>query len=663
MAYKTYHGFPNSRRRSNAAAIRFWRSTLCATLLWIGAAVAGGEPWIAHPEVIDGDGVSETITGHVFEDLNRDGRRQRGEPGIPGVLVSNGLDVIATDTDGAYALPVLPDMNLTVIQPSGWRVPTDERLVPQFFYVHKPGGTPEELRFGGLPDTGPAPGEVRFPLVRAEGGVRFRAAVIGDSQAYSNTEVGYFRDAAIADLLSLDSEEEPDLLLYVGDVAGDDLDLIDRILEVGATVGAPQWLVHGNHDLDFDATSDAHSSDSWRHIYGPQYYAFEVGDALFVVLDNVVYPCGTDDTVLPGREFCDERVTYNGRVPTQQMTWLANLMQQASPDRRVVLSHHIPFVSFVDSVSRQHQTDNLPEIYQLVAGRPALSLSGHTHTIENLAPGECFEEWQEAVGVGELPFRHIIAGAASGGWYTGDFNYRGTPMSLQRMGAPSGVLLLDFEGADFSERYLSSYGKERGMWVGVNTPAFRSWFETLEKWQESRPSADELPPLSINDLQDTRLITPGDLREGVYLTANVWAGSRETRVHATLNGRRLELERTQEGAGESPRIGAEWADSFAAQRQLAVARVAFASASGDERAQGVEVFKGSQYGPASPRPGGILADRNMHLWRARLPAALEPGIYRVEVTSVDRHARVTTERLVIEVRQNLPPPRWRREIW
>ena len=40
----------------------------------------------------------------VLEDLNGDGRRDDGEPGLPGVRVSNGRDVVETDSKGGYEL-------------------------------------------------------------------------------------------------------------------------------------------------------------------------------------------------------------------------------------------------------------------------------------------------------------------------------------------------------------------------------------------------------------------------------------------------------------------------------------------------------------------------------------------------------------------------------
>lgn len=628
-------------------------TTLISALIVLLALPASSEVWIAGPEVLRGSGERvETIRGVVFEDGDGDGKRSADEAGIPGVLVSNGLEVVKTDADGVYELSVRPDMNLTVVQPSGWRTPTDHRRVPQFFYIHKEGGTPEPLRFGGLPDTGSVPIAVNFPLRRSERDSRFRVAVIGDSQTYSHTEVGYFRDSAVADLQRYGGLV--DLMLYVGDVMGDDLGLLDRLLRIGATVGAPQYLVHGNHDFDFDATSDAHSADSWRRLYGPEYYAFERGEVLFVILDNVVYPAPEEDG------------SYNGKVEETQMAWLENLLARVPPERKVVFAHHIPFVSFTDSQSTRHQTDNLADIHRLVKDRPALSLSGHTHTMENLAPGEWFAGWEERTGVGELPFRHVIAGAASGSWYQGDYDVFGVPMSLQRLGSPKGVLLLDFQGTNVMETYLGlGLGDGIAQWVDLNTPAFRVWFDAITDWdQKPESERDPLPPFSIQDLPDTRTVTPEDLQAGVYLTANVWAGSRETQVIAELaDGNVWRMVRTQQGNGEEALRGAEWADPFAVKRQLSVARFAYQSRSGEVRNQGFEAFRGRSFGPAAPQPMGSVANRNMHLWRVRLPADLSIGVHDITLKSIDRHGRVHSTPFVFEVFESLPPEKWRKEVW
>ena len=624
------------------------------------------EIWIAGPQVIEADAEMSRVSGVVFDDANRNGVLDEGESGVPGVLVTNGREWTRTDAGGRYELSVYDDMNLSIVQPSGWRVPTDTRMVPQFFYVHKAGGTGYEMRFGGLPDTGMMPAEVHFPLSRAGASENdFACAVIGDTQAYSNEQVGWLRDGVLADIIRADFSTG-DCMIYLGDVVGDDLGLLDRILSIGATAGLPQWMVIGNHDIDFDARSNADKADTWRRIYGPEYYAFEQGNVLFVMLDNVVYPCGEADVAL-GRDHCadEDRKDYNGRLTEHQFQWLKTLVEKTPEDRLIVLNAHIPFVSFVDAGSKKHQNDEADRLYDMLEGREVLTLTGHTHTIENHAPGQLFEGWTESVGAGPLPFRHIVAGAASGAWFQGDFNMDGIPMALQRMGAPMGYVHLAFEGTDYRERYIGAgLGEARGQWVGVNTPAFRNWFDPIIYWmREDADSRNPVPPLSINDLPDPRIVTPEDFEQGIYLTANVWIGDDETEVTATLpGGQELVMQRTQQGDGEPARTGAEWADPFAVARQLSVARYALQSDSGNPRAQGFELFSGRSFGPAAPQPQSSVADRNMHLWRVGLPS-LPLGVHHIRIESTLRHGARYEDHITLEVKEERPAKYWRNELW
>ena len=617
------------------------------------------------PEVIAGEPAA-VITGVVFEDSNANGRFDSGESGVPEVLVSNGRDVVATDQSGRYQIPVREDMDLFVVQPAGWRVPVDQRQVPQFYYVHKPGGSTESLRFGGLSDTGEAPQAVNFPLQRSESIESFRCAILGDTQTYSNDEIGFFRQGAVADLID-ERLAETDCMIYLGDVVGDDLGLLDRLLRVGAAVGVAQWLVVGNHDLDLDATRRENATDSWRRLAAPAYYAFEIGQATFIVLNNMVFPCGEQDAQRSGREFCQEQsAQYNGRISDVQLEWLENLLAHIDPERLLVVLHHVPLVSFVDAGSPRHQTDNAQQLYQLLEGRQALSLAGHTHALENLSPGVEYSGWREQVGVGPLPFRHIIAGAVSGGWWQGDFDIHGLPMALQRMGAPKGVLMLDFDGIEYSERYRGTrIDPTIGQWISLNTPAFRDWFERIAEWKNNPgPAQHPIPPLSINDLPDTGVITPADLQAGVYLSVNVWLGSRETRVQASIGDQwSVELELTQPGQGEAPLQGAMYADPFSFQRLLTVARTAIVSREGEARAQGYETFHGrSNRGVPQPQGRSVIG-HNMHLWQARLPANLPEGVHVLSVISTDRHGRENASRLVFEVVAERPPRYWRHEAW
>lgn len=613
-----------------------------------------------------GRGAPNTATGVVFYDRNMDGIHQtRTEPGVPDVAVSNGREVVQTDAKGRYRLPAYDDMTVFVTKPRDWAVPLNEDNLPQMAYQHKPAGSPP-LRFGGLAPTGPLPAAINFPMVPTRSTDEFGCVVMGDTQPYSNNEVGYVRDSIVTDLLARDLTNT-ECMLLLGDVMGDDLGLLPRFKQMMSAVGLPQYYIHGNHDFDFDATDDADSADTWRREYGPAYYSFDIGQVHFVVLDNVVYPC-TEEDDLPANCGNPAAPVYNGRVTDTQMEWLANDLAHVPDDKLVVLNHHIPLLSFIDQTSPTHQTDNARELYEQLQGRRALSLSGHTHTLDNMVAGESYAGWSDILGIDELPFHHIIAGAPSGSWYAGDLDWDGVPMSLGRLGEPRGYFSFEFSGADYTETYhAAGHDPQRQMWLSFNTPLYREWFTTLRDWTVANPpTADGLPPVNINDLADTELFTPAELAEGVWLTANVWNGSRDSEITVRIDDREpVTLTRTQPGDGEPVRFGVDFSDPYSVVRQMQTARYAFASESGNPRAQGYEQFRGSRSGPGAPQSValGNVAEKSSHVWRVQLPTDLPLGVHVAEVTSVDRYGQEATDQIAFEVLAERPPPFWRTEPW
>lgn len=652
--------------------IRLLQILAAASLMGLGGEAMAAAPqpddaYFATVDVRRGAASDRTaVTGVVFDDANRNGRHDRDERGVAGVKVSNGREVSVTGPDGGYALPVRADMAVFVVQPSGWRVPTDRRFVPQFAYQHKPAGSPRRLRYGGLPATGPLPSAINFPLARSNVGKDFGCAVLGDVQVYSGDEIGYARDSIVRELR--DRPVAPACILALGDLVGDDLGLLPRIAEVLGAVRVPQWWVQGNHDYDSDADRDVDSSDTWRRSYGPSDYAFEIGDVLFIALDNVRYPCGTADNAGNRRPFCVEYVqkSYTGRISADQLAFVANLVKATSRDKLVVVAHHIPLVGFDNARTWAHQTLGSPELYAILQGRRALDLSGHSHTLENLAAGDSFDGWREMVDVKTIPFRHVVAGAVAGDWWGGDYDIAGIPMSIQGDGAPRGWLDMAVAGTDYRLDYRATgLSPDKAMWLSVNTPAFRDWTRTLLAWRDAdKAKRGAVPPLSAHDLPDGKLLTPADLAGGSWLTANIWMGDSMTRVDVTIDGGPpQQMTRTQEARGEPSRNGPEFADPFVLPRQLTVARAAIQSRSGQVLAQGFAQGKEKTFVPTPPQPRGSVADHSAHVWRLRLPASLAPGVHTATVSATRAQGSPGRETLVFEVRAERPPRKFRWDAW
>lgn len=625
-------------------------------------------PWFAGIDVVrSGTPAADMVRGRVFDDANRNGRLDAGERGIAGVKVSNGREVVKTDAAGTYTLPVRSDMSVFVIQPAGWRVPTNRNFVPQFAYTHKPAGSPRKMRFGGLAPTGPLPAAINFPLAPSKVGDDFNCAVLGDVQVYSGDEIGYARDSLVRELADRGGTP-PACLFALGDLVGDDLGLIPRLAEVLGALKVPQWWVQGNHDYDSDADHDADSSDTWRRDYGPTTYAFEIGDVLFIGLDNVSYPCGEADNREGTRPFCVEypQKSYNGRFTDDQMAFLSNLIAATDPARLIVLGHHIPLVGFDNRREWAHQTQNASAVHALLKGRKALDLSGHSHTLENLAPGDSFEGWKQAVGVDRIPFRHVVAGAVAGDWWGGDYDVDGIPMSLQGDGSPRGYIDMRVAGSDYALDYRAIGERpERAMWLSVSTPAFREWAATLLAWRKAdRAERSPIPPRSVQDLPDEKLLTPADLAAGSFLTANIWLGDSQTEATVSIDGAPpVPMIRTQEAGGEPSREGPDYADPFALQRQLTVARTAIESGSGIAENQGFVQGRQERRPVAPPQPQGSVADHGSHLWRYRLPVTLTPGLHVATVRTRRPQGTAARESLVFEIRETRPPRAFRFDVW
>lgn len=615
---------------------------------------------------------AKVITGTVFEDANKDSAFGKKDKGVAGAVVSNGRDVTTTDAKGRYSLPVYENMTVTVSQPAGYQVPVDEHNIAQFHYNHLPAGSPGKMRFGGIAPTGPVPSAVNFPMVKSKASAAKQQNCItaGDLQTYSGREVAYATLGGLKDI-SDRGELSACGVLFLGDVAGDDLGLYPQMKDAMTLIDGPIRFLPGNHDLDFDATDPDHSHDTFRAQMGPEYFSYNVGDTHIIALNDVKYPCNTTVDNVGGRlgTQCTDPANpqYNGRLDDTQLKWLKADIESTPKDKLIVIASHIPLLTYADMTSKVHQLDQVKDVYAMLEGRKAVHVSGHTHSIENMKKGDSYGPWKENMGVDALPFPHIVAGAISGDWYSGDLNEEGLPMAFQRDGGRPGLLTLDVNGSEFAERFTVRGEAENAkqMNVGLNTPTYRTWFETLDAWRKQNPNNNKgsVPPVNYNDLGDPNMVTKDELAKGTWITANWFMGATDGKVEVKVDGKAQEAKRTQAAKGEGTLSGAQYSDPVAAIRQLSVARTGQQSTSGDDEAQGYRLYRGSQYGPGAARPGNNVADRMHHLWKLDLPTDLGEGTHRVEVKATDAYGRTSTETYAFRVVKERPQMEFRKQVF
>ena len=367
---------------------------------------------------------AQTARGVVFNDRNGNGSRDPGEPGVRGVRVSNQREIVVTDAQGRYELPVDDDTIVFVIKPRNWAPPTDSNGIAKAHYVHKPKGSPA-LRHAGVAPTGALPASVDFPLRPRKEPNRFRVLLFGDTQPRNQAEIDYIAHDVVEGLIGADAA----FGITLGDVVFDDLSIFESLQRTIGLIGIPWYYVQGNHDTNQDAPDDARSDETWERLFGPAYYSFDHGPVHFVVLDDIIWRARTA-TASAG---------YSGGLGAKQMEWLRNDLALVPEKQLVVLLMHIPIEGIAEKA----------EVFRLLEIRPnTFSASAHTHTQEHRFIGKR-EGWN-----GAKPHHHLISATVCGSWWSGAPDERGIPHATMSDGAPNGHSVITFDGDRYSIEFV-----------------------------------------------------------------------------------------------------------------------------------------------------------------------------------------------------------------
>lgn len=390
---------------------------------------------------------AETARGTVFEDKTGTGKPGSGNPGLPGVLVSNGRDVVKTDSNGHWQLPVADGQSLFVIKPAGFMTPVDpETQLPKFSYIHAPNGTPDpdRYRFAGIAPTGPLPQSIDFALRRQEEKPRFNAILFTDPQPESLAEIGFIRDDVVARTTNIDAA----FGITHGDLMFDDLAHYGRYNKIIGTIGLPWYNCPGNHDMNLEAVDNTLSRETYKATYGTRYHAFQYAGVTFFVLDNVFYQ-GTDPAKPNGFG------KYIGKFGDEQLQFVRNVLANVPKDSLIVYSFHIPLKTLAGTDGGFANTDNAA-FFEAIASHPnSISFSGHTHTNEHWYFGA-------ADGFTGGTHHHHVMSAVSGSWWSGPFDERGIPVAIQTDGAPNGFRVLQIDGSAYTTTLMPAHDRADG---------------------------------------------------------------------------------------------------------------------------------------------------------------------------------------------------------
>ena len=277
------------------------------------------------------------IQGCLFNDKNRNGELDRGEPRLKNIGITNGDTIVWSGGRGEYCIAV---------DSGGYLIP----ILPEGYDFATKGAQNGALKFvDGLC------GDLDFGLIKVDSKGAIRMAVVGDPQANDSQQMAYVR----VGFNELAMREDIDFSMMMGDLVNDKISLLPQFSTYISQLPYRCWSVAGNHDLD--RVGGERRTDSYREIIGADVTAFYRGDACFVMLNNVEK--GAD-----------------GMVSNSQLRFLRQIVSHTYRGQLIVLCQHVPM----------GWVDRRGEILEILKGRNVLILSAHAHTLFR-------QEWSEAI--------------------------------------------------------------------------------------------------------------------------------------------------------------------------------------------------------------------------------------------------------------------------
>lgn len=370
-----------------------------------------------------------SASGVVYLDANQNRIRDAEEKTLPDVRVSNGREVVATDANGRYLLPVDDDTIIFVIKPRGFRTTQDQDHLSRFYYIHKPAGSPK-LDFPGVAPTGPLPTSIDFPLYPTEEPEAFDVLFFGDPQPRDQKEIDYIAHDVVEDLIGANAA----FGVTLGDILFDDLTLFDSLNRTLGKIGIPWYNVIGNHDINYASENDEDSDETYERVYGPAYYSFNYGSVHFIVVDDIHW-------IREG-----DRKLYRSGLSDEQLMFIENDLKHVPQDRMVVAMMHIPLVKSTPWIEPRRE-----KLLRLLESREhCISLAGHTHHHEHVMMNKA-EGWN-----GSKPHHHIINVTVCGAWWSGKPDEHGIPHSMCADGTPNGYTIMHFDGTNYLLDYRAA---------------------------------------------------------------------------------------------------------------------------------------------------------------------------------------------------------------
>ena len=318
---------------------------------------------------------------------------------VPGVVVSDGVEVTVTNEQGIYQLQSDKEWGYVFISvPAGYEVPA-EGVLPQFYKMMKGDASTAE--------------RVDFSLTAVDGQDDYKVLVLGDMHLANRTgDLKQFMEFT-SDLNAYRAlhQQEKMYAIALGDMTWDlywysnSYALPEYLNTINSQVkGLQIFHTIGNHDYDYKATNDRDAESRFMDYIAPTYYSFNLGKVHYVVLDDI--DCSNYD----GTTSRD----YEKRVSAGQLSWLAKDLSHVDKSVPLVVVMHaqVFYPSQTDGFKVDHDVLNTTQLLNVLDGYKVHFITGHTHMNYNVTP-------DDAVTGGREVYEHNTGAICGSWWWSG----------------------------------------------------------------------------------------------------------------------------------------------------------------------------------------------------------------------------------------------------
>lgn len=235
-------------------------------------------------------------TGHVYVDKNGNGMFDKGEKPMKGILVSDGMNVVETASDGSFTLPGhARERFIFITTPSGYKTFNQ--------HYHKIVSRQDGYDFGLTPNEGGI----------GKGGAH-KFVHITDTEIFNTTG----HEDWVNNIRNYVINEEAAFIIHTGDICYEKGLKAHIKLMNTENMGCPVFYCIGNHDL----VKGKYGEELFESIYGPVYYSFDAGNVHYVV------------TPMPGGDHSP------GYTPEDVYLWLKNDLAHVQAGKPVIIFNH-----------------------------------------------------------------------------------------------------------------------------------------------------------------------------------------------------------------------------------------------------------------------------------------------------------------------------------